>query len=67
MSGGLVRSRGNRRELAKHAALTAHTLWAAFRQAAEAWIEEPARSLDAHLTETFEEPRALSAEAGTGS
>jgi AcrR family transcriptional regulator len=46
------------------AGLAAQAGWATFQHAAEAWIDDPARSLDAHLTEAFADLRALSAEAG---
>lgn len=41
--------------------LAARTGWAAFQHAVQAWIENPARSLDAHLTQAFDDLRALSA------
>ena len=47
------------------AGLAAQTGWATFQHAAEAWIEDPSRSLSAHLDEAFEDLHALSAEAGT--
>lgn len=43
------------------ASLAAQTGWAAFHQAAQAWIDDPAQSLDAHLSRTFDDLRALSA------
>jgi AcrR family transcriptional regulator len=43
------------------AGLAAQTGWAAFHQAAQAWIEDPAQSLDAHLFQAFDDLRALSA------
>lgn len=45
------------------AGLAAHTGWAAFHQAAQAWIDDPAKSLDAHLIRAFDDLRALSATA----
>ncbi|WIV53082.1 TetR family transcriptional regulator [Amycolatopsis nalaikhensis] len=49
---------------ARRADLAAQTGWATFQHAAEAWIEDPSRSLDTHLSEAFADLRALSAEAG---
>ncbi|MFJ9537508.1 TetR family transcriptional regulator [Streptomyces sp. NPDC101225] len=43
--------------------LAAQTGWAAFHHAAQAWIDDPARSLDAHLLQAFDDLRALSAPA----
>lgn len=43
------------------AALAAQTGWATFHHAAQAWIDDPARSLDVHLSRAFDELRALSA------
>ncbi|MEV5750393.1 TetR family transcriptional regulator [Actinoallomurus sp. NPDC052308] len=43
------------------AALAAHTGWATFHQAAQAWIDDPSQSLDAHLLQAFDDLRALSA------
>ncbi|MFF7091923.1 TetR family transcriptional regulator [Streptomyces rubradiris] len=43
------------------AGLAAHTGWAAFHQAAQAWIDDPAHNLDAHLVRAFDDLRALSA------
>ncbi|MFB4303113.1 TetR family transcriptional regulator [Actinomadura sp. NTSP31] len=40
--------------------LAAHTGWAAFHQAAQAWIDDPSQSLDAHLRQTFDDLRTLS-------
>ncbi|MET7642542.1 helix-turn-helix domain-containing protein [Streptomyces sp. NPDC005426] len=45
------------------AGLAAHTGWAAFHQAAQAWIDDPSKSLDAHLIRAFDDLRALSATA----
>ncbi|MFI2641953.1 TetR family transcriptional regulator [Streptomyces sp. NPDC018610] len=39
--------------------LAAHTGWATFHQAAQAWIDDPSQSLDAHLVRAFDELRAL--------
>jgi AcrR family transcriptional regulator len=46
------------------AALAAQTGWATFHHAAQAWIDDPSQSLDAHLSHAFEELRTLFA-AGT--
>ncbi|MFG3157373.1 TetR family transcriptional regulator [Streptomyces sp. NPDC048219] len=43
------------------AGLAAHTGWAAFHQAAQAWIDDPSQSLGAHLVRAFDDLRALSA------
>ncbi len=43
------------------AGLAAQTGWAAFHQAVQAWIDDPAQSLDAHLLHAFDDLRALSA------
>lgn len=43
------------------AALAAHTGWATFHHAAQAWINAPGESLDAHLRRAFDDLRALSA------
>ena len=43
------------------AGLAAHTGWATFHQAAQAWIDDPSQSLDTHLTRAFDDLRALSA------
>ncbi|MEV4561701.1 TetR/AcrR family transcriptional regulator [Kitasatospora sp. NPDC049285] len=45
------------------AGLAAQTGWAAFHHAAQAWIDDPSRSLDAHLHQAFDDLRALSATA----
>lgn len=45
------------------AGLAAQTGWAAFHHAAQAWIDDPSRSLDAHLRQAFDDLRALSATA----
>jgi MftR C-terminal domain len=51
-----------RREVAdRPAALAAHAGWGAFHQAAQAWIDDPSQSLDAHLSQAFDDLRALSA------
>ncbi|MFB4284175.1 MULTISPECIES: TetR family transcriptional regulator [unclassified Nonomuraea] len=41
------------------AALAAQTGWATFHQAARAWIDDPSKSLDAHLLQAFDDLRAL--------
>jgi AcrR family transcriptional regulator len=46
------------------AGLAAQTGWAAFHQAAQAWIDDPSQSLAAHLSRAFDDLRALSATAG---
>ncbi|MFH9660880.1 TetR family transcriptional regulator [Streptomyces sp. NPDC017248] len=43
------------------AGLAAQTGWAAFHHAAQAWIDDPAQSLDAHLLQAFDDLRTLSA------
>jgi AcrR family transcriptional regulator len=43
------------------AGLAARTGWAAFQHAAEAWIEDPSQSLEAHLRHAFDDLHALSA------
>ncbi|MFR0357284.1 hypothetical protein [Streptomyces sediminimaris] len=43
------------------AGLAARTGWAAFHEAAQAWIDDPAQSLDAHFLQAFEDLRGLSA------
>ncbi|MGW2964764.1 TetR family transcriptional regulator [Streptomyces sp. NPDC001220] len=40
--------------------LAAHTGWATFHHAAQAWIDDPSQSLDAHLLRAFDDLRALS-------
>lgn len=45
------------------AGLAAQTGWAAFHQAAQAWIDDPSESLDAYLSRAFDDLRALSATA----
>ncbi|MFG2395726.1 hypothetical protein ACGFSF_01225 [Streptomyces lydicus] len=45
------------------AGLAAQTGWATFHQAAQAWIDDPSQSLDAHLLQAFDDLRALSATA----
>jgi AcrR family transcriptional regulator len=42
------------------AGLAAHAGWAAFHHAAQAWIDDPSQSLDAHLSRAFDDLRALS-------
>ncbi|WP_405774710.1 TetR family transcriptional regulator [Streptomyces sp. NBC_00859] len=41
------------------AGLAAHTGWAAFHHAAQAWIADPSQSLDAHLLQAFDDLHAL--------
>jgi AcrR family transcriptional regulator len=43
--------------------LAAQTGWAAFHHAAQAWIDDPSQSLDAHLLQAFDDLHALSATA----
>jgi len=43
------------------ARLAAQTGWATFHEAAQAWIDDPSQSLDAHLSQAFDDLRALSA------
>ncbi|GGP68106.1 TetR family transcriptional regulator [Saccharothrix coeruleofusca] len=43
--------------------LAARTGWAAYQHATQAWVDDPAQSLDAHLLRAFEDLRALSATA----
>ena len=43
--------------------LAAHTGWATFHHAAQAWIDDPAQSLDVHLRQAFDDLHALSATA----
>ena len=45
------------------AGLAAHTGWATFHHAAQAWIDDPAQSLDAHLSRAFDDLRTLTAPA----
>jgi AcrR family transcriptional regulator len=45
------------------ASLAAQAGWATFHQALQAWIDDPAQNLDAHLTQAFDDLRALSATA----
>jgi AcrR family transcriptional regulator len=40
--------------------LAAQTGWAAFHHAAQAWISDPSQSMDAHLTQAFDDLRTLS-------
>ncbi|MFJ4620440.1 TetR family transcriptional regulator [Streptomyces sp. NPDC088812] len=50
-----------RRDVADRlAGLAAQTGWAAFHHAAQAWIDDPSQSLDAHLLQAFDDLRALS-------
>jgi AcrR family transcriptional regulator len=46
--------------------LAARTGWAAYQHAVQAWIDDPARSLDAHLVQAFDDLRALSATIPSG-
>jgi AcrR family transcriptional regulator len=48
------------------AVLAARTGWAAFHQATEAWLEDPAQGLEAHLHQAFDDLYALSGGAGRG-
>ncbi|MEU1952913.1 TetR/AcrR family transcriptional regulator [Nocardia rhamnosiphila] len=43
------------------AGLAARTGWAAYEHAVQTWIDNPADSLDAHLSQAFDDLRALSA------
>lgn len=43
------------------AALASRTGWAAFQHAVQAWIDDPARSLDTQLLRAFDDLRVLSA------
>ncbi|WP_109002394.1 TetR family transcriptional regulator [Streptomyces rishiriensis] len=43
------------------AGLAAQTGWAAFHHAAQAWIDDPSQTLDAHLLRAFDDLRTLSA------
>jgi AcrR family transcriptional regulator len=54
---GALRQRGVADRLAD---LAAQTGWAAFHHAAQDWIDDPSRSLGAHLSQTFDDLRALS-------
>ncbi|MWA01555.1 TetR family transcriptional regulator [Actinomadura sp. LD22] len=49
------------------AALAAQTGWAAFHHAVQAWIDDPSQSLDAHLSQTFADLRALTGHYVRGS
>ncbi|GAA4060026.1 hypothetical protein [Actinomadura miaoliensis] len=40
--------------------LAARTGWAAFQHAVDAWADDPAPGLDAHLCQAFDDLRALS-------
>ncbi|MEV6626844.1 helix-turn-helix domain-containing protein [Amycolatopsis sp. NPDC051106] len=46
------------------ASLAAQTGWATFHHAAQAWIDDPSQSLDFHLSQAFDNLRALSATPG---
>jgi len=43
----------------RSAGLAAQIGWAAFHQAAQAWIDDPSQSFDAHLLQAFDDLRAL--------
>jgi AcrR family transcriptional regulator len=43
------------------AGLAAHTGWATYHQAAQAWIDDSSQTLDAYILRAFEDLRALSA------
>jgi AcrR family transcriptional regulator len=43
------------------AGLAAQSGWATFHHAAQAWIDDPSQSLDAHLLQAFDDLHALSA------
>lgn len=45
------------------ATLAAQTAWATYRQAVQAWTDDPTRRLDLHLTDAFDDLRKLSAAA----
>jgi AcrR family transcriptional regulator len=45
------------------AGLAARTGWAAFHHATQAWTDDPAQSLDTHLSRAFDDLRTLSATA----
>ncbi|MCO5997500.1 TetR family transcriptional regulator [Actinoallomurus rhizosphaericola] len=53
-----LRRRGQNDRLA---ALAAQTGWATFQAAADAWIEDPSQSLQAHLDQAFDDLHTLSA------
>lgn len=46
--------------------LAARTGWAAYQHAVQAWIDDPAQDLDAHLRRAFDDLRALSAAVPPG-
>jgi AcrR family transcriptional regulator len=46
------------------AGLAAQTGWATCHHAVEAWIDDPTRNLDAHLSEAFDDLRVLAAKTG---
>jgi AcrR family transcriptional regulator len=48
------------------AALAARTGWATYQHAVQAWIDNPAQNLDAHLLRTFDDLRALSTTLRSG-
>jgi AcrR family transcriptional regulator len=45
------------------ASLAAHTGWATYHEAAQAWIDDPAQGLDVYLLQAFDDLRTLSAVA----
>jgi AcrR family transcriptional regulator len=45
------------------AGLAAQTGWATYRQAVQAWTNDPTQGLDAHLSQAFDDLRTLSATA----
>ncbi len=57
---GALRQRGLSDGLA---GLAARTGWAAYQHAVQAWIDNPAQSLDTQLLRAFDDLRALSATA----
>jgi hypothetical protein len=57
---GALRQRGVASRLA---GLAAQAGWATFHQALQAWIDDPSQNLDTHLTQAFDDLRALSATA----
>jgi|SRR5665213_236203 len=60
---GALRQRGVPDRLAD---LAAQAGWATFHHAAGAWIDDPSHSLDEHLSQAFDELRALSTIPATG-
>ena len=47
------------------ATLAAQTGWATYRQAVQAWTNDPGQGLDAHLAQAFDDLRTLSATGST--